>query len=112
MLPPHRCTRCTSMLVTSLVLGYAAAFNPVLAAGGALKWVTVWTASVQGPYPVGNPSAQPDLSIAFSPAADGARDQSFRLIVRPDLWGQQARFRLSNALGTRPVTFDGAFAGL
>ena len=23
------------------------------------KWVTTWAASVQGPYPVGNPSAQP-----------------------------------------------------
>src|SRR5271169_2475857 len=24
------------------------------------KWVTSWTASVHGPFPVGNPSAQPD----------------------------------------------------
>jgi hypothetical protein len=24
------------------------------------KWVTGWAASVQGPYPVGNPSAQSD----------------------------------------------------
>jgi lysophospholipase L1-like esterase len=32
--------------------------------------------------------------------------------VRPDLWGRQARIRLSNAFGTRPVTFDGIYAGL
>jgi len=34
------------------------------------------------------------------------------MIVRPDVWGHQARFRLSNAFGTKPVTFDNAFLGL
>jgi hypothetical protein len=67
---------------------------------------------MQGPYPVGNPSAQPDLRFAFPSAAVGARDQTFRLIVQPDLWGPQARLRFSNVFGTRPVTFDGVFAGL
>jgi len=76
------------------------------------KWVTTWAASVQGPYPVGNASAQPDLRFAFPAASTGARDQTFRLIVQPDLWGRQARLRLSNAFGTRPVSFDGVFAGL
>jgi lysophospholipase L1-like esterase len=76
------------------------------------KWVTSWTASVQGPYPSGNPSAQPNLSLVFPSAETGARDQTFRLIVRPDIWGRQARLRLSNVFGTRPVTFDGVFAGL
>jgi hypothetical protein len=42
----------------------------------------------------------------------GARDQTFRLIVRPDLWGRQARLRLTNVFGTKPVTFDGVFVGL
>src|SRR5882724_5968400 len=76
------------------------------------KWITSWTGSVHGPYPVGNPSAQPDLRFAFPSAETGARDQSFRLIVRPGLWGRQVRLRLSNALGTRPVTFDGVHVGL
>jgi lysophospholipase L1-like esterase len=67
---------------------------------------------VQGPYPIGNPSAQPDLRFAFRSLEIGARDQSFRLIVRPDLWGRQVRLRFSNALGTRSVTFDGVFVGL
>ena len=75
-------------------------------------WVTSWAASVQGPYPVGNPSAQPDLSLVFPSPDTGARNQSFRLIVKPTLWGHAARFRFSNALGTQPVTFDGAFVGL
>jgi lysophospholipase L1-like esterase len=67
---------------------------------------------VQGPYPVGNPSAQPDLRFVFPAPEQGARDQTFRLIVRPDIWGGEARLRFSNALGTRPVTFDGVFVGL
>jgi lysophospholipase L1-like esterase len=73
-------------------------------------WVTVWAASAHGPYPIGNATAQPDLSFAF-PTPE-ATDQTFRLIVRPDVWGRQARIRLSNAFGTQPVTFDGAFIGL
>ena len=75
-------------------------------------WVAAWTASAQGPYPVGNPTAQPELKFAFPDAARGAVDQSFRLIVRPDIWGKQARIRLSNAFGARPVTFDGVFIAL
>src|SRR5271169_3985595 len=76
------------------------------------KWAASWTASVHGPYPTGNASAQPDLRFAFPSAAVGARDQTFRLIVQPDIWGSQARLRFSNAFGNQPITFDGVFAGL
>jgi lysophospholipase L1-like esterase len=76
------------------------------------RWVTSWIGSVQGPYPIGNPSAQPDLRFAFPSVETGARDQSFRLILRPGLWGRRVRLRFSNALGTRPVTFDGVHVGL
>ena len=76
------------------------------------RWTTAWTASVQGPYPVGNVSLPTRLDQVFPSAETGARDQSFRLIVRPDVWGPQARLRLSNAFGTRPVTFDAVFVGL
>ena len=75
-------------------------------------WVASWAASVHGPYPIGNPSAQPDQRFAFPSPESGARDQTFRLIVRPDIWGRQARIRFSNVFGTRPMTFDGAFVGL
>jgi lysophospholipase L1-like esterase len=76
------------------------------------EWVANWTASPHGPYPVGNASAQPDLRFAFPVAAAGARDQTFRLIVQPDLWGRRMRFHFSNVFGARAVTFDGVFAGL
>jgi lysophospholipase L1-like esterase len=100
-------------------LRLALSFLPVLAlilaapvAHAQEKWVTAWAASVQGPYPVGNPSAQPDLRFAFPSPATGARDQTFRVIVTPDIWGREIRLRLSNALGTRAVTFDDVRAGL
>ena len=32
--------------------------------------------------------------------------------MRPDIWGKQTRIRLSNAFGTKPVTFDGAYVAL
>jgi lysophospholipase L1-like esterase len=78
----------------------------------AQKWITSWAASVQGPYPVGNPTAQPDLRFALPSQEVGAKDQTFRLIIKPELWGHQMRLRFSNAYGAKPVTFDSAFIGL
>jgi len=76
------------------------------------KWAATWAASVHGPYPSGNPSAQPDLTFAFPVPAEGADDQSFRLIVKPDLWGERFRIRLANTFGTQAITFDGIFLGM
>lgn len=76
------------------------------------RWVASWTAALQGPYPVGNASAQPDMQLAFPRPAQGAFDQSFRLIVRPTLWGRFVRIRLSNALGPQSVTFADVHVGL
>ena len=76
------------------------------------KWVATWAASVHGPYPSGNPSAQPDLKYAFPDAAQGAVDQSFRLIVKPDLWGDRFRIRLANTFGTQTITFDQIYIGV
>lgn len=86
----------------------------VVAAGppGDAGWFAAWTGSAHGPYPVGNATAQPELKFALPSADAGARDQTFRMIVRPDVWGNAARIRLSNAFGTKPVTFDGAYIGL
>jgi lysophospholipase L1-like esterase len=35
-----------------------------------------------------------------------ATDQTFRSIVKPDLWGNTMRFRFSNVFGSQPVTFS------
>lgn len=96
------------MRLALILLLISMAASPALAQ----KWVTSWTGSVQGPYPVGNPTAQPDLRFALPSQETGARDQSFRLILKPDLWGHTMRVRFSNAYGVKAVTFDGAFLGL
>jgi lysophospholipase L1-like esterase len=95
-----------------LIALVAVALLMPLSAHAADKWVTSWAASAQGPYPIGNPSAQPVLKFALPAPEAGARDQTFRLVLMPEIWGKQARIRLSNAFGTKPVTFDGVYAGL
>ena len=99
-------------LVRLIIASLFVASSQAASARNDENWVVSWTGSVQGPYPTGNPSAQPDQKFAFPDPSTGARDQTFRLMVRPDLWGRQARIRLSNAFGTKPVTFDGVYAGL
>ena len=100
------------LLLAAGLVAVSVGRQPIVRAQADRTWATTWTGSVQGPYPVGNASAQPDLSSVFPSLESGARDQSFRLVVRPDIWGGEARIRLSNAFGIRPVTFDGVFVGL
>jgi lysophospholipase L1-like esterase len=95
-------------LILVLVLSVAS----LLPGAAQAQWVASWTGAVHGPYPSGNPTAQPELRFAFPSPEQGARNQSFRMIVRPDAWGPQARIRLSNVFGTKPVTFNDAFVGL
>jgi lysophospholipase L1-like esterase len=92
-------------------------------------WVATWATSpaanfvyvppVPPVYPPGAPTnfapanIQPDLGFPF-PAANNhaAVDQTIRSIVKPDLWGNPMRFRLSNVFGTQPVTFNAVTVGL
>ncbi len=77
------------------------------------KWVSSWTTSPQGPYPNGFSVAQPDLSFALpNGATEGAVDQTFRLIVKPDLWSNKLRLRFSNNLGTQPLTLNRVRVGI
>src|SRR5258708_32958344 len=57
------------------------------AAQAADKWTTSWAASVQGPYPIGNPSAQPVLKFAFPTPEARARDQTLPLVLMPEILG-------------------------
>jgi lysophospholipase L1-like esterase len=105
--------------MTDRALGLAACLSVGVLGGPAIaappaprKWVVAWAGSAQGPYPSGNDLAQPDLALAFPAPAAGARNQSFRMIVKPAIWGSHARLRLSNACGSAPVTFDDVFVGL
>jgi lysophospholipase L1-like esterase len=107
----RRITQCIlGCIFACAAIGHVALAQP--APAKAPHWVAAWAASAHGPYPAGFPAAQPELKFAFPDAARGANDQSFRMIVRPDVWGRQARIRLSNAFGTKPVTFDSVYLGL
>jgi hypothetical protein len=52
----------------------------LVGAAPAPSWVAGWAASAHGPYPVGNPTAEPELKFALPAAETGASDQSFRLM--------------------------------
>jgi len=102
-------------VLISLLIVFAVSLIPALAAAPAApaqKWVTVWTASAHGPYPLGNPSAQPDQRFAFPLPEAGADDQTFRLIARPDLWGTRMRLRFSNVFGSKALELNGVHIGL
>jgi lysophospholipase L1-like esterase len=98
------------VLIVLSTAGQTEQARPGAPGGG--QWAATWAASVHGPYPSGNASAQPDLRFAFPAPEEGAVDQSFRLIVKPDLWGDRFRIRLSNAFGVQPITFDTVFVGI
>jgi len=85
-------------------------------------WVATWATAPAtsfvyvppvAPAPPGPPTTfapaniQPDLAFPFPTANTlGATEQTFRTIVKPDLWGKRMRFRFSNVFGSQSVTFD------
>ncbi len=108
----HHSARLISGLGMTLALLVGGALGTNSALAQSQKWVAAWAASAHGPYPSGNASAQPVLQFALEAAETGAVDQTFRMIIRPDLWGARARLRFSNAFGTRPVTLADVHVGL
>jgi lysophospholipase L1-like esterase len=76
------------------------------------KWVATWSASTTA-FGVGSPVAQPDLQFPFPTATtDGVVDQTIRMVVKPDLWGDTMRLRFSNVFGNRPLTLKGVSIAL
>jgi len=69
-----------------------------------LQWVISWAAPMQAAYVQPTHDQQPNLTFALPDAT--ARNQTFRMIVKPQLRGQVLRIRLSNTFGTQPVTFS------
>ena len=78
------------------------------------KWVACWASAMQSAYiyypppPLDSPyhlySVNPDLRFAIPNPTNGAIDQTFRLIIKPDLFGEEYRLRFSNFFGTQVVT--------
>src|SRR5437763_5382242 len=103
--------RChASTLIVASFIALSGLLTHHEANAGSTKWAASWAAAAQGCYPFGAQPLQPDLRKVFR--FQGAFDQTFRLIIRPDLWGNAIRLRFSNAFGDRDVSFDNVFVGL
>ncbi len=86
------------------------------------KWAASWSTAIQSAYvapttPQGAAISaydpQPDLSFALPNAtSNGATNQTFRMIIKPDLWSDTVRVRFSNVFGTQSVVFSDAAVAL
>lgn len=58
----------------------------------------------------------PDGVVTWGASADrigeAVADRGYRMVVHTSVAGRDARIRLSNAFGDRPVTFDSVYAGI
>jgi lysophospholipase L1-like esterase len=109
----------------ALLLPSGLGIAPASAQAQGDQWAATWATSPAAyfvytpPVPPVSPGAfapatiQPDQGFPFPVAnKSAATNQSFRSIVKPDLWGNKMRFRLSNAFGTQPVTFNAVTVAL
>ena len=91
----------------------------------ARKWAASWTIPPVNTFrgiapPTGaglqtHPLTSALVNFAFpftAPALPQANNQSLRMIVKPDIWGNVMRVRLSNTWGSNPITFGAVAIGL
>jgi len=116
------------------ILGIACAAGAALAVPSAvaegrnesMKWVASWATSPASYYVYAAPvpqnqalgfsatkyalaNIQPDLAFPFPDAKTSgatANNQTFRSIVKPDLWGRTMRLKFSNVFGNQPLTLN------
>jgi lysophospholipase L1-like esterase len=110
----------------SSALLLASVFATAALAQNGMDWHATWTASQQGAFaaPASPATVIPDGDFqveVFFPQPDtmryalpggAAADQSFRMVVRPDIWSNTIRIRLSNVFGKEPLAIGSASAGL
>jgi hypothetical protein len=81
---------------------------------GDRKWVAAWTTAPVNVFKgVGTTQTAALVNFAF-PANTGTQaiNQTLRMIVKPDIWSDTLRVRLSNTWGSAPVTFGRVTVGL
>src|SRR4051812_5389943 len=77
------------------------------------KWAASWTTAPQDVFRGVNAPALANFAFPFTaPARPQASNQTLRMIVKPDIWGETMRIRLSNTFGVGPVTFGRVAIGL
>jgi lysophospholipase L1-like esterase len=107
-----------------LLLSYIFGASASLAASGS-GWAASWATPISGEFkklilPPGVPVAyaatikalfgQPEFDFALPNGQ--AADQTFRMIVKPELWGDTMRIRLSNTFGDKDLAIASASIGL
>jgi hypothetical protein len=115
--------------VAVAVLIAGAAVRSIADEGKGKKWVASWITAPQGTFAGVSQLVDPmnpakgrvltprlvNLAFPFDPNSTTppqANNQTLRMIVKPDVWGDTMRVRLSNYFGTGPVTFDHVTIGL
>ena len=77
------------------------------------KWVATWTTSPVNTWQGSSAAALVNFAFPFTaPAVPQAHNQTLRMILKPDLWGDTMRVRLSNTWGPQAVTFGKVAIGL
>jgi hypothetical protein len=121
--------RAQSIGFSAAVLVMAAICSPSAHANGKnadaknrTKWVGSWTTSPQNAWAGFNGDALVNFAFPFTPAnatagtpasaPPVARNQTLRMIVKPDLWGETMRVRLTNTYGTSALTIGKVAIGL
>lgn len=80
---------------------------------GKKKWVASWTTAPQNTWKGTTAALLVNFAFPFTaPAIPQAQNQTLRMIVKPDLWGDTMRVRLTNTWGTNPITFGRVDLGL
>ncbi|MES5820059.1 SGNH/GDSL hydrolase family protein [Streptomyces sp. RG80] len=86
-----------------------------IARGCRLLAVTLVAAVLQA-TPASAATVPPDGVVTWGASADrigeAVADRGYRMVVHTSVGGRDARIRLSNAFGDRPVTFDSVYAGI
>jgi len=126
-----------AVLAVACATGAALALPTAFAAGrdgsrGDMKWVASWATAPASYFVYSAPipqnqalgfsptkyalaNIQPDLSFPFPDAKTSgatANNQTFRSIVKPDLWGRTMRVKFSNLFGNQPLTLNAVTLGL
>jgi GDSL-like Lipase/Acylhydrolase family len=77
------------------------------------KWVATWTTSPVNTWKGSTAPALVNFAFPFTVSAlPQAQNQTLRMILKPDLWGDPMRVRLSNTWGPQAVTFGKVAIGL
>jgi hypothetical protein len=107
----QRSVRFTVLVAAALLI--AAGARAKDDSGKGKKWVATWITAPSATFGGVNAPRLVNLAFPFdSTHPPQANNQTLRMIVKPDIWGDTMRVRLSNYFGTGPVTFDHVAIGL